>query len=79
MPDHILEVKNIHKTYARREVVNDVSFAVKVEKLLDCLGQMEQVRQPVFILFVVWLDLIREKFFLTTKVSGICRCINVPI
>jgi len=28
LPFNILEVKNIHKTYARREVVNDVSFSV---------------------------------------------------
>ena len=38
MLDHILEVKNIHKTYARREVVNDVSFAVKAGEIVGLLG-----------------------------------------
>jgi len=34
----ILEVKNIHKTYARREVVNDVSFTVKTGEIVGLLG-----------------------------------------
>ena len=38
MSDHILEVKNIHKPYARREVVNDVSFAVKGGEIVGLLG-----------------------------------------
>jgi len=38
MSDHVLEVKNIHKTYARREVVNDVSFAVKGGEIVGLLG-----------------------------------------
>jgi len=38
MSDHILEVKNIHKTYARREVVNDVSFSVKGGEIVGLLG-----------------------------------------
>jgi len=38
MTDQILEVKNIHKTYARREVVNDVSFAVKAGEIVGLLG-----------------------------------------
>jgi lipopolysaccharide export system ATP-binding protein len=38
MADHVLEVKNIHKTYARREVVNDVSFAVKAGEIVGLLG-----------------------------------------
>jgi lipopolysaccharide export system ATP-binding protein len=38
MPEYILEVKNIHKTYARREVVNDVSFAVKAGEIVGLLG-----------------------------------------
>ena len=38
MSDHVLEVKNIHKTYARREVVNDVSFAVKAGEIVGLLG-----------------------------------------
>ena len=38
MEDHILEVKNIHKTYARREVVNDVSFTVKAGEIVGLLG-----------------------------------------
>jgi len=38
MSDHILEVKNIHKTYARREVVNDVSFTVKAGEIVGLLG-----------------------------------------
>ena len=38
MVDHTLEVKNIHKTYARREVVNDVSFAVKAGEIVGLLG-----------------------------------------
>jgi lipopolysaccharide export system ATP-binding protein len=38
MVDHILEVKNIHKIYARREVVNDVSFAVNAGEIVGLLG-----------------------------------------
>ena len=38
MSDHVLEVKNIHKTYARREVVNDVSFTVKAGEIVGLLG-----------------------------------------
>ena len=38
MADHILEVKNIHKTYARREVVNDVSYSVKAREIVGLLG-----------------------------------------
>ena len=38
MSGHILEVKNIHKTYARREVVNDVSFAVKAGEIVGLIG-----------------------------------------
>ena len=38
MVDHILEVKNIHKTYARREVVNDVSFSVTAGEIVGLLG-----------------------------------------
>ena len=38
MTEHILEVKNIHKTYARREVVNDVSFSVKAGEIVGLLG-----------------------------------------
>jgi len=38
MADHILEVKNIHKMYSRREVVNDVSFAVKAGEIVGLLG-----------------------------------------
>ena len=38
MAGHILEVKNIHKTYARREVVNDVSFTVKAGQIVGLIG-----------------------------------------
>ena len=38
MLDHILEVKNIHKTYARREVINDVSFTVKAGEIVGLIG-----------------------------------------
>ena len=34
----ILEVKNIHKTYARREVVSDVSFTVKAGEIVGLIG-----------------------------------------
>jgi lipopolysaccharide export system ATP-binding protein len=34
----ILEVKNIHKIYARREVVNDVSFTVNSGEIVGLLG-----------------------------------------
>ena len=34
----ILEVKNIHKTYARREVVSDVSFTVKSGEIVGLIG-----------------------------------------
>jgi len=38
MVDHTLEVKNIHKIYARREVVSDVSFAVKAGEIVGLIG-----------------------------------------
>ena len=38
MLNHTLEVKNIHKTYARRDVVNDVSFTVKAGKIVGLIG-----------------------------------------
>ena len=38
MLDHILEVKNIHKTYARREVIDDVSFTVKAGEIAGLIG-----------------------------------------
>ena len=38
MLDNTLEVKNIHKTYARREVVNDVSFTVKAGEIVGLIG-----------------------------------------
>ena len=44
MADHpeltfdMLEVKNIHKKYAQREVVNDVSFSVKAGEIVGLLG-----------------------------------------
>ena len=38
MLNHTLEVKNIHKTYARREVVNDVSFTVKAGQIVGLIG-----------------------------------------
>ena len=38
MSDHVLEVKNIHKTYARRVVVNNVSFTVKAGEIVGLLG-----------------------------------------
>jgi len=38
MLDHTLEVKNIHKTYARRDVVNDVSFTVKAGQIVGLIG-----------------------------------------
>ena len=38
MSDQILEVKNIYKKYARREVVNDVSFSVNSGEIVGLLG-----------------------------------------
>ena len=38
MSEHILEVKNIYKKYARRVVVNDVSFSVKAGEIVGLLG-----------------------------------------
>jgi len=38
MLDHILEVKNIHKTYARRAVIDDVSFTVKAGEIVGLIG-----------------------------------------
>jgi lipopolysaccharide export system ATP-binding protein len=38
MSDQILEVKNIYKKYAKREVVNDVSFSVKGGEIVGLLG-----------------------------------------
>ena len=38
MLNHQLEVKNLYKKYARREVVNDVSFSVKAGEIVGLLG-----------------------------------------
>ena len=38
MVNHQLEVKNLYKKYARREVVNDVSFSVKGGEIVGLLG-----------------------------------------
>ena len=38
MIGHQLEVKNLFKKYARREVVNDVSFSVKGGEIVGLLG-----------------------------------------
>ena len=38
MSEQILEVKNIYKKYARREVVNDVSFSVNSGEIVGLLG-----------------------------------------
>jgi len=38
MANNRLEVKNIRKTYAKREVVNDVSFAVEGGEIVGLLG-----------------------------------------
>jgi lipopolysaccharide export system ATP-binding protein len=38
MSEHILEVKNIYKKYARRGVVNDVSFSVQAGELVGLVG-----------------------------------------
>ena len=38
MSNQILEVKNIYKKYARREVVNDVSFSVQGGEIVGLLG-----------------------------------------
>ena len=38
MSEHILKVKNIYKKYARRVVVNDVSFSVKAGEIVGLLG-----------------------------------------
>ena len=38
MLNHQLEVKNLYKKYARREVVNDVSFSVKGGEIVGLLG-----------------------------------------
>ena len=38
MMGHKLEVKNLYKKYARREVVNDVSFSVKGGEIVGLLG-----------------------------------------
>ena len=38
MSEHILGVKNIYKKYARRVVVNDVSFSVKAGEIVGLLG-----------------------------------------
>ena len=38
MSEHKLEVKNIYKKYAGREVVNDVSFSVSGGEIVGLLG-----------------------------------------
>ena len=53
MSDQTLEVKNIYKKYARREVVNDVSFSVKGGEIVGLLGPNGAGKLPAFILHVV--------------------------
>ena len=79
MVDHILEVKKIHKIYARREVVNDVSFAVKAGEIVGLLGPNGAGKTTCFYIACGLVRSNEGEVFLNHKSIGLCRCISVPI
>ncbi len=54
LPFNILEVKNIHKTYARREVVNDVSFSVRGGEIVGLIGPNGAGKTTCF--YIAWVN-----------------------
>ena len=74
MVDHILEVKNIHKTYARREVVNDVSFTVKAGEIVGLLGPNGAGKTTCFYITCGLVSSNKGEVFLNHKSIG-----NMPM
>ena len=74
MADHILEVKNIHKTYARREVVNDVSFTVKAGEIVGLLGPNGAGKTTCFYITCGLVSSNKGEVFLNHKSIG-----NMPM
>ncbi len=74
MSDHILEVKNIHKTYARREVVNDVSFTVKAGEIVGLLGPNGAGKTTCFYITCGLVSSNKGEVFLNHKSIG-----NMPM
>ena len=74
MADHILEVKNIHKTYARREVVNDVSFTVKAGEIVGLLGPNGAGKTTCFYITCGLVSSNKGEVFLNHKSIG-----NIPM
>jgi len=74
MAEHILEVKNIHKTYARREVVNDVSFSVKTGEIVGLLGPNGAGKTTCFYITCGLVRSNKGEVFLDRKSIG-----NMPI
>ena len=70
MSDHILEVKNIHKTYARREVVNNVSFSVKGGEIVGLLGPNGAGKTTCFYIACGLVRPNKGKVFLNHKSVG---------
>ena len=74
MVDHVLEVKNIHKTYARREVVNDVSFTVKAGEIVGLLGPNGAGKTTCFYITCGLVSSNKGEVFLNHKSIG-----NMPM
>ena len=74
MSDHVLEVKNIHKTYARREVVNDVSFTVKAGEIVGLLGPNGAGKTTCFYITCGLVRSNKGEVFLNHKSIG-----NMPV
>ena len=70
LPFNILEVKNIHKTYARREVVNDVSFSVKGGEIVGLLGPNGAGKTTCFYIACGLVRPNKGKVFLNQKSIG---------
>ena len=70
MSDNILEVKNIHKTYARREVVNDVSFSVSGGEIVGLLGPNGAGKTTCFYIACGLVKPNKGKVFLNHKSIG---------
>ena len=66
----ILEVKNIHKTYARREVVNDVSFVVKAGEIVGLIGPNGAGKTTCFYITCGLVRSNKGEVFLTHKSIG---------
>ena len=70
LPFNILEVKNIHKTYARREVVNDVSFSVRGGEIVGLLGPNGAGKTTCFYITCGLVRPNKGKVFLNQKSIG---------